>query len=171
MALCRKIIPLYSMLPECLTSSKGLQLIMLKTLKTRLKTSQDILYSNLKKKVEEEFDELLKLYLIQLNMFMSPKIFFKENITRAHKHEELINEYNQKLNIFLQEYSAVINSQFHDRKWSLIIFVLNDQYNNYFFEHHAQFLDNAQDFHETCIETLNNSLAVISNSSSTRIKI
>jgi len=140
-------------------------------LKTRLKTSQDILYSTLKKKVEEEFDELLKLYLIQLNMFMSPKIFFEENITRAHKHEELINEYNQKLNIFLQEYSAVINSQFHDRKWSLIIFVLNDQYNNYFFEHHAQFLDNAQDFHETCIETLNNSLAVISNSSSTRIKI
>jgi len=104
-------------------------------------------------------------------MLIPPKDFFEENITRVHKPEELLNEYNQKLNIFLQEYSAVINAHFHDRKWSLITLIASNQYNCYFFEYHAGFLDDAQDFHENCIEILNNSLTVVTNSSRTRLKI
>lgn len=104
-------------------------------------------------------------------MFLSPKEFFEQNLTRVHKPEILLNEYDQKLNIFLQEYSAVINAHFHDRKWSLITLIFNKEYNYHFFENHAQFLDNAQDFHENCIEILNNSLTVIGNNTSTRIKI
>lgn len=140
-------------------------------MKTHLKTSQDILSSILKKKIKEEFDELYHLYLVQVNTSLSPKYFLEKNLTRIHKQEQLLNEYNEMLNLFLQEYFVLINSHFHTREWSLISFILNEQYNYYFFKSHAEFLDNIENFHESCIETLNNNLVIFINNSNFRIKI
>ena len=104
-------------------------------------------------------------------MFVSPKIFFEQNLSRTHKFDELMNEYDAKLNIFLQEYFAIIHTHFHDKKWNFISFFNNELYNHHFLELFVEFVDDAQEHHTACLDSLNNSLSVVLNNANTRIRV